>query len=108
MNPAGTDGERQRIEDLLEAADPLDRATLLEELVILELELRRDGGERPTLGEYRSRFPDGDGRIEAAFAKAAGTSRAMGETITVLDGEVSTRSARRSSGRPDCDGDRRL
>ena len=81
-------GKRRPIEELIEAADPLDRTALLEELVILELELRRDGGERPTLDEYRSRFPHGEGRIEAAFAQAAGTSHAMGETITVPDREA--------------------
>ena len=78
-------GDPLRIEDLFERAEHGDRAALLEELLILELELRRAAGESPSLGEYRSRFPAAGGRVEAAFAQAAGTSRAGRATVPVLD-----------------------
>jgi serine/threonine-protein kinase len=77
-------GDRLTIEDLIERAEHADRVVLLEELVVLELELRRDGGERPGLDEYRARFPAADGRIEAAFAQAAGKSCAASEAATLL------------------------
>src|ERR1700722_672889 len=75
-------GGRPRIEELIEQAPNGDRPSLLEELLILELELRRAGGERPGLGEYRDRFPKGEGRVEAAFAQAAGASRRSCTTLT--------------------------
>ncbi len=40
--------------------------------MILEIELRRAAGECPSLAEYRARFPAARGRVEAAFAQAAG------------------------------------
>ncbi len=46
------DSDRPRIEDVLDGAKPSDRGALLEELLILEIELRRAAGERPTLSEY--------------------------------------------------------
>jgi eukaryotic-like serine/threonine-protein kinase len=82
-------GGRPRIEELVEQAPNGDRPSLLEELLILELELRRAGGERPGLGEYRDRFPEGEGRVEAAFAQAAGASRASRKTMTVPSGAAS-------------------
>ena len=71
-----------------------DQPSLLEELLILELELRRAGGERPGLGEYRDRFPTGEGRVEAAFAQAAGASRASSQTLTVPSGAALARQLR--------------
>ena len=65
-------GEHPRIEEMIEKTPKEDQPALLEELLILELELRRAGGDRPSLGEYRDRFPQGQGRVEAAFAQAAG------------------------------------
>ncbi len=60
-----------RIEDDLARADESDRPALLRELLALELELRRAGGEGFTPGEYRDRFPGQADLIDAAFALAA-------------------------------------
>ncbi len=55
---AWREGRRPRIEDYLtEALEPERAALLLRELLTLELELRRNGGERPEPQEYRERFP---------------------------------------------------
>ncbi len=65
------------IEDLVERAETGSRPALLEELLILELELRRAAGESPARTEYRARFPAADlDRVEAAFAQAAARRRA--------------------------------
>jgi serine/threonine protein kinase len=84
-------GDRARIEDLLDLADDVDRWTLLDELLILEVELRRAAGEGPTLSEYLSRFPGADGRVEAAFAQSGGAFPASCETVTALGGFAKTR-----------------
>ena len=81
-------GDRAPIENLLDRVEPVDRPALLEELLILEIELRRAAGESPSLTEYRTRFPADLGRIEAAFAQAAGATRAESETVTMLDGST--------------------
>jgi eukaryotic-like serine/threonine-protein kinase len=81
-------GDRPRIEDLVESVEYDDRPALLEELLILEIELRRAAGENPSLSEYRSRFPAALERVEAAFAQAAGAARTSCETVTVLEGST--------------------
>ncbi|MDG3006665.1 serine/threonine-protein kinase [Paludisphaera mucosa] len=48
---------RPRVEDYLGAPDDPARPLLFEELAALEIELRRDRGEHPTVGEYLDRFP---------------------------------------------------
>jgi serine/threonine-protein kinase len=64
-------GRRPRIEDEDAGDDGPEREALLFELLALELELRRDAGERPAACEYRERFP-ADGRVvDAAFEAAA-------------------------------------
>src|SRR5438105_3820337 len=50
-------GGRPLIEDFLPQVQEADRPALVRELVGLELEYRRCGGERPTAEEYRARFP---------------------------------------------------
>ncbi len=50
-------GGQPQIERLLDAADESQRTLLLHELIRQEFELRSAGGERPTLSEYRRRFP---------------------------------------------------
>jgi eukaryotic-like serine/threonine-protein kinase len=61
-------GQLPRIEDVLAGADAADGPALLQELLALEIDLRRGRGERAMPGEYRFRFPaDGD-VIDAAFA----------------------------------------
>ncbi len=59
--------DRPRIEDCLGNVDQAGRARLLEELVRVECELRRAGGEKPTPAEYLVRFPDDCPAVNAAF-----------------------------------------
>jgi eukaryotic-like serine/threonine-protein kinase len=60
-------GREPRIEEYLGPVAPLERPALLRELLALELELRRDRGERPEPPEYRQRFPADAELIVAAF-----------------------------------------
>jgi hypothetical protein len=62
-----TGADRPRIEAVLADADEVRRVPLLEELVRVECELRRAGGEHPTPEEYRARFPAGGAAVDAAF-----------------------------------------
>jgi eukaryotic-like serine/threonine-protein kinase len=64
-------GQRPRIEEVVaEAAEP-GRPALLRELIALEAELRRARKERPTPEEYRDRFPEQAGVVDAVFAETA-------------------------------------
>jgi eukaryotic-like serine/threonine-protein kinase len=67
-------GERPLIEEALERVPAHDRNELLKELIILEVELRRDAGETPSLSEYRVRFPESDGLVGSALVQAADPS----------------------------------
>jgi len=69
----GRAGDRPRIEDVLEKADSVVRGRLLDELLLLELELRRTAGEAPPLSEYLARFPEETRRVSAAFSMSADT-----------------------------------
>jgi serine/threonine-protein kinase len=60
-------GLRPGIEDYLTEAEPVLRAALLEELLRVELELRRHDGEDPGPEEYRHRFPEQAAAIDAVF-----------------------------------------
>ncbi|HEX8203722.1 MAG TPA: protein kinase [Isosphaeraceae bacterium] len=60
-------GRRPRIEDELGESQGPERTPLLTELIALEVELRRAGGERPTPTEYHTRFPGHAEAIVAAF-----------------------------------------
>ncbi len=62
-----TGPDRPRIEDCLADVDESRRARLLEELVRVECELRRAGGEQPTPAEYLVRLPDDCQAVNAAF-----------------------------------------
>jgi len=62
-----TGPDRPRIEEFLDEVDHSRRARLLEELVRVECELRRTGGEQPTPVEYLMRFPDDCRAVNAAF-----------------------------------------
>ena len=48
---------------------------LLEELLFLEVELRRDGGETPSPADYLARFPAASGEIHAVFAQEDASGR---------------------------------
>jgi serine/threonine protein kinase/tetratricopeptide (TPR) repeat protein len=68
------DEHAPRIEDFVVQADPPQRVALLRELIAVEVELRRDRGERPDPGEYCARFPDHHSRIAAVFQPERVTS----------------------------------
>jgi serine/threonine-protein kinase len=77
-------GRRPRIEDALDRASEPDRPALLAELLALELELRRDRGDRPAPQEYHERFPGQVPAIDAAFGAAgAGPEDRQGSDATV-------------------------
>ncbi|WP_169978575.1 serine/threonine-protein kinase [Tautonia rosea] len=60
-------GSRPRIEDDLTVMDPEGREALLRDLLALELDYRERCGERPTLSEYRQRFPHEEAIVETVF-----------------------------------------
>jgi serine/threonine-protein kinase len=93
-------GQRPRIEDVLEQDCPDQRDTLFEELLILEIELRREAGETPFPDEYRARFPGAAASIDVIFSKAAdpGGAGSQAETVVVPEtGEVFAHAMRESA-----------
>jgi serine/threonine-protein kinase len=62
-------GGAARIEDYLERALERDRGALVRELLLLEVEIKRERGETISPDDYRSRFPDSASEIVAAFAQ---------------------------------------
>jgi WD40 repeat protein/serine/threonine protein kinase len=67
-------GLSPRIEDLLEEASSPDRDVLARELILIEVDLRRDAGEGPAIDEYRRRFPELE--LSAVEARAVDSLRA--------------------------------
>ena len=63
-------GQRPKIEDFLLHLVESERSELLGSLLDVELELRRDSGEKPTSEEYEQRFPQYVALIRAAFIDA--------------------------------------
>ena len=63
-------GRRPRLEEYLVATSEHERPALLRELLAAELELRYAGGERPELGEYRTRFREYGKLIDLIFDAA--------------------------------------
>jgi serine/threonine-protein kinase len=68
-------GRRPRVEDYLGEVTEPERPVLLRELLVLELELRRGRGERPTAEEYRARFPGHGDLIAAALRQDPQSTR---------------------------------
>ena len=64
-------GRRPRIEAYLADTPEPDRSVLLRELLLLELEFRRNDDEPPTAGEYQARFPRDEQLIRSAFEAEA-------------------------------------
>lgn len=60
-----------RIEDFLAGVADKQRAALLDELLRVELELRRRAGEAPTAQEYHARFPDLAAVVDAVFGASS-------------------------------------
>ena len=67
-------GDRPPIESSLDRAEPADREPLLLSLMQLEWELRtREGGQSPTIEEYRRRFPEASHLVERLAVSTAPT-----------------------------------
>jgi tRNA A-37 threonylcarbamoyl transferase component Bud32 len=63
-------GPRPRLDDFLAKVPPAEWPDLLRELLVLDLDYRRQLGERPTLEQYRSEYPAlGLDRFAALFAE---------------------------------------
>ena len=72
---AWLEGLPKSIETLLAQAPELQldsglRMEVLRELLLVEIEFRRDARELPVLGEYRKRFPNDDGVMKDVFETA--------------------------------------
>ncbi|HZW30137.1 MAG TPA: serine/threonine-protein kinase, partial [Isosphaeraceae bacterium] len=72
---AWREGLRPRIEEFLDSAPAALRAELLHDLLSIELDLRRQGGESPRSEEYRERFPVDRGVVDAVFATGSESAR---------------------------------
>jgi serine/threonine protein kinase len=66
-------GLRPQIEEFLAAAPAAVRAELAHDLLGIELELRRQGGESPQPEEYWDRFPLDRRLVDAVFASGCGS-----------------------------------
>src|SRR5207247_9438291 len=60
-------GGQPRIEDFPDAVPEPGRPELLRQLLVVEVQYRLRGGERPAPEDYLPRFPGHDGTIAAAF-----------------------------------------
>jgi serine/threonine protein kinase len=63
-------GRRPRLEDYLGEMPEAGQPALVRELLLLDVALRRDRGERPTAEEYRARFPGHGDLIDEVFREA--------------------------------------
>src|SRR5437588_10466521 len=61
------DAAPTRIEALLTRVPDTERGPLLESMIALEVELRREAGEAPEVSEYLRRFPGQAERVTRAF-----------------------------------------
>src|ERR1051326_1796447 len=82
-------GARPQIRTFLEQGDPAYGARLFRELLLVELEYRRNQGECPTLDEYRRDFPDFAEEIEGVHLEN-GTA-AFGAIVRTDDDTVRVR-----------------
>lgn len=62
-------GQAPRMEEYLAGAAEELRPALLRELLLVEIECRRQQGEHPTIAEYVARFPQAGDVIAAAFCQ---------------------------------------
>ena len=78
------EGHHPQIEVYLERFPEL-RSYLLEELIALEVALRRSAGQQPQADDYHKWFPDDHDAIEAVFLSEAATSRTVDRRTTPDD-----------------------
>jgi eukaryotic-like serine/threonine-protein kinase len=89
-------GAAPRIEEYLDRAGEVDREVLLKELLFLEVELRRDGGEAPSPDDYLARFPEARAEIDAVFASedtpgaSLDLSPNLSDAVTLRPDELTT------------------
>src|SRR5579883_1410133 len=74
-------GERPTIATYLEASDPDERSALFRELLALEVELRREQGEDPTVDEYLAQFADRQALIAVVFSQIETASAPTGGAL---------------------------
>jgi len=76
-------GNPPAIAEYLDSAEPDGRDELFRELLALEIELRREAGQDPTVEEYVDRFPARDAAVRAVFCESASTEaeRAAGRKM---------------------------
>jgi eukaryotic-like serine/threonine-protein kinase len=85
-------GQQPKIEQYLANSVASESSLLLPELVMVELALRRQSGEKPTPQEYRERFPDHTDLIEATFhSEPPPQARELEAGVTVGDFHIQKR-----------------
>jgi serine/threonine-protein kinase len=77
-------GQRPKIELILQQAGRDQEDALFDELMILEIELRRASGETPTPDEYRARFPQASGRVDGIFSQVGDPAAGAPLESTIL------------------------
>ena len=75
---AWINGPPPRLETFLARVPGDLRTPLLEELLLLELELRTGAGQAPVLADYTGRFPDDAGTLARAFTQFQGLAAELG------------------------------
>ena len=73
-------GEWPRISAYLASADPAEHDTLFPELLALELELRRDGGETSCADEYVAKYPGLEAVVRRIFSELESPPPSPGRT----------------------------
>ena len=84
-------GLRPRLEDQLAGATEPERSVVLHELLVAELDCRRQLGESPDSDEYRARFPSHISVVEAAFAHERSSTEGWERSSLASDGMVGSR-----------------
>jgi hypothetical protein len=78
-------GHPRRIEEELTEVEERLRPRLFQELLELELELRRKRGDRPTVEEYQARFPDRAVEIQEAFFPGDRSVASVSDRYEILE-----------------------
>ena len=78
-------GEGPRMENYVPRIGEAYRNALLQELVAVEVQLRREAGQSPQVAEYVARFPGQHAVIDAGFALASGQPPANQELTSTLN-----------------------
>jgi hypothetical protein len=76
-------GRNPRIETYLDWVEPSEREKLLRELLTIEIELRRQSGEKPQPEQFLARYPDWAEAITVAFSAGAITGAFAKTTVEV-------------------------